>query len=65
MTLLITLELVSMFFIPPSFPLKVSETASSMLGTSAQLETYSTIRINDCLYGLMLPSGNDAAVTIA
>lgn len=35
--------------------------ASSTIGTSAQLKRGDAIRVFDLLYGLMLPSGNDAA----
>ena len=36
-----------------------------MLGTSAQLQTGDILPLKDLLYGLMLPSGNDASVAIA
>ena len=35
-----------------------------MGGTSAQLQAGDKLNIRDLLYGLMLPSGNDAAVTL-
>jgi D-alanyl-D-alanine carboxypeptidase (penicillin-binding protein 5/6) len=34
-------------------------------GTSAELRPGDTLTINELLYGLMLPSGNDAALTLA
>lgn len=36
-----------------------------MGGTSAFLRRDDTLTLLDLLYGLMLPSGNDAAITIA
>ena len=43
----------------------VSEAAAKMDGTIAELQSGDEIRIWDLLHGLMLPSGNDAAVVIA
>ena len=34
-------------------------------GTTAHLKTGDVLSINDLLYGVMLPSGNDAAYTLA
>mmetsp|Transcript_1840 Transcript_1840/g.1729 ORF Transcript_1840/g.1729 Transcript_1840/m.1729 type:complete len:197 (-) Transcript_1840:488-1078(-) len=45
--------------------LNVSKTAASMVGTSASLKQGDIISITDLLYGLMLPSGNDAAYCLA
>lgn len=36
-----------------------------MTGTSAELEPKEWLTIEDLLYGLMLPSGNDAAMVLA
>lgn len=36
-----------------------------MTGTSAELIAGDTITVEQLLYGLMLPSGNDAAVALA
>jgi D-alanyl-D-alanine carboxypeptidase len=44
---------------------KVSKKASDTIGTSANLTENQRVSIFDLLYGLMLPSGNDAAVTLA
>lgn len=44
---------------------RVSEYAAGMIGTSACLTENQRVTINDLLYGLMLPSGNDAAMTLA
>lgn len=36
-----------------------------MTGTSAELVAGDTLTVEELLYGLMLPSGNDAAITLA
>lgn len=43
----------------------VSKSAAGCCGTTAFLVTDQKIRLIDLLYGLMLPSGNDAALTLA
>ena len=43
----------------------VSENASSTPGTTANLKTGQRVKIFDLIHALMLPSGNDAAVTLA
>lgn len=43
----------------------VSELAISLGGTSANLRIGDELTILDLMYGLMLPSGNDAAMTLA
>lgn len=43
----------------------VSETASQVQGTSAELKQGDQICVWDMLHGLMLPSGNDAAIALA
>lgn len=44
---------------------KVSRTASELGGTTAELRAGDIISYEDLLYGMMLPSGNDAAYTLA
>ncbi len=44
---------------------KISENASGVEGSSIYLETGERIPLRDLVYGLMLRSGNDAAVAIA
>lgn len=44
---------------------KVTHWASSVIGTSADLQENAWMTIEDLLYGLMLPSGNDAALVLA
>lgn len=43
----------------------VSYAAASMIGTSARLKEGDELHLLDALYGLMLPSGNDAAYCLA
>lgn len=44
--------------------IKVSPNAASVIGTSARLRAGDELRVIDLLHGLMLPSGNDAAVAL-
>lgn len=44
---------------------KVSRDASCITGTTAQLKHDMEISLYDLYYGMMLPSGNDAAYQIA
>jgi len=44
---------------------KVTNWSTSVNGTSANLQSQCWISIEDLLYGLMLPSGNDAALVLA
>lgn len=44
---------------------RVSENAVEMSGTSAELQIGDRLSLQELLYGLMLPSGNDASVVIA
>jgi|JI6StandDraft_1071083.scaffolds.fasta_scaffold16721_3 D-alanyl-D-alanine carboxypeptidase (penicillin-binding protein 5/6) len=48
-----------------TFRVIVSARAASVNGTNAELTAGTEITIRDLLYGLMLPSGNDAALTLA
>jgi D-alanyl-D-alanine carboxypeptidase len=50
---------------PKKQELTVSSIASDIRGTTANLETGDTLTVDQLLYGLMLPSGNDAAFTLA
>lgn len=44
---------------------KISENASNISGTSADLRHNDVLSVHDLLYGLMLPSGNDASIALA
>lgn len=43
----------------------VDEETEGFPGTSAQLQTGQIYTVQQLLYGLMLPSGNDAAICLA
>jgi len=43
----------------------IDEEASEMSGTSAELVVGDLLSVEQLLYGLMLPSGNDAAIALA
>ena len=45
--------------------LQASKNAATVGGTSARLRTGDVLSVWDLLHGLMLPSGNDAAVVLA
>ena len=65
MTCLLTLNIVRVFKINMHTEKhRVSERASKMPGTSAELCYSDTLTIYELLHGLMLPSGNDAAVAL-
>ena len=44
---------------------RISDRSSEMPGTSAELQAGDIVSITQLLYGLMLPSGNDASVALA
>lgn len=50
---------------PKTFLVEISYSAESRLGTTAWLEPGDKLCMYDLLFGLMLPSGNDAAVAIS
>ena len=60
MTAIVALEA-----LPLDTQLYVTYGAAKTAGTNAGLEEGMTISLLDCLYALLLPSGNDAAVVIA
>ena len=45
--------------------IKVSVVASNITGTVAELRHKDELTVYDLFYGLMLPSGNDAAIVLA
>ncbi|KRX05002.1 Beta-lactamase/transpeptidase-like protein [Pseudocohnilembus persalinus] len=45
--------------------IQISKTASSMIGTSANIKAGEQYKAYDLCFGLMLPSGNDAAFALA
>ena len=65
MTCILSLYLSRKFNLSLDSIVKISRRASSLIGTSAELEAGDKICLKDLLYGMMLPSGNDAAYAIA
>ena len=66
MTCLTSLQLIKELNIDPETTMiTVSRKAAYMIGTSANLKHNDQILLKDLFYGLMLPSGNDAAWTFA
>jgi D-alanyl-D-alanine carboxypeptidase len=45
--------------------IRVSKTSITLNGTSAQLRQGKWMRLEDLLYGTMLPSGNDASYLLS
>lgn len=66
MTAYVSLQLVKEFnFDLHKTYFTVSENAASTPGTTANLKPGQRVKIFDLIHALMLPSGNDAAVTLA
>lgn len=65
MTAFLVFRLMERYSVEESQLITVSSDASSVIGTSAELIEGDTLTIKQLLYGLMLPSGNDAAHTLA
>ena len=66
MTAYTTLKLISQLNINYETELvTIPDAASQVHGTSADLVPGDQLTLNQLLYGMMLPSGNDAAVTLA
>lgn len=66
MTALCTLEICLKFNMNiKSTYFKVTNWATSITGTTAELMENAWMTVEDLLYGLMLPSGNDAATVLS
>ncbi len=65
MTALITIETLEKYDSPIEQKITVPKAAQGVEGSSIYLKTGEKISIEDLLYGLMLVSGNDAAVALA
>lgn len=50
---------------PSTQQVTIAYAAEAKAGTSAELEPGDVVSLHDLLFGLMLPSGNDAAIAIA
>lgn len=66
LTLQVTVDICSKFSINKTNTyFRISKTAGNISGTTAELYPKEWITVTDLLYGLMLPSGNDAALVLA
>lgn len=65
MTCIVVLELMEKYKLDKNVKVKVNKNSSNLSGTSANLVEDSWVDVYDLLYGLMLPSGNDAAWLLA
>ena len=45
--------------------IKIKKECTKVTGTKAKLKTGDTLELNQIFYGLLLPSGNDAALVLA
>lgn len=63
MTLSVCLDLLARFKINPNETfIEVTASVEDVIGTSAELEIGDKFTIWELFFGLMLPSGNDAAI---
>lgn len=66
MTCYVVLQLLKRFNIDETNTMiEITENASSVSGTSAELVEGDNLTVWDLLHGLLLPSGNDAAISLA
>ena len=45
--------------------IKIMKPVSEVIGTTAKLQNNDTLTVEELMYGMMLPSGNDAAQALA
>ena len=66
MTFYVTLKILEKHKMNPTkLFIKVTKQSSEVIGTSAELKQNDILSVYDLFYGLMLPSGNDAALLLA
>ena len=65
MTCYVTLRLMERFNVEDKRLVTVSDDAAGVIGTSAELVAGDTLTVKQLLFGLMLPSGNDAGHQLA
>jgi len=65
MTLYTVLSLTDRLKVDPDSQIEIEEEITSVPGTTACLLAGDSLTINQLMYGLMLPSGNDAAHCLA
>ena len=61
MTATVCLDLLALFKIDISTNVVIMPSAANLVGTSAELIIGDQLTIEELMYGMMLPSGNDAA----
>lgn len=66
MNLVTILNLLQEFSLSPSsVKVVITDAAAKMIGTTAEIHPQEVMTLEDLFYGMMLPSGNDAAYQIA
>lgn len=65
MTIYTCLRLIDTFGIDIESEIVIDQDVKKVEGTSAYLEPGDVLSVKDLMYGMMLPSGNDAAFQIA
>lgn len=65
MTCLVVCQRIERNLLDPNLIVTINSRASSMVGTSSSLRIGDRLKVIDLLYGMMLPSGNDAAFALA
>ena len=66
LTAMITLDFLARYQLDPNrITYEPRKSSITIGGTSAQLEIGEVYTISELLYGLMLPSGNDAAIALS
>jgi serine-type D-Ala-D-Ala carboxypeptidase (penicillin-binding protein 5/6) len=65
MTLYTCLSLSENLGIDLETPVKVEPSVEDVIGTTANLRAGDTLTLSELMYGLMLPSGNDAGYMLA
>ena len=61
MTFQVCLKLIQRYKLSLYLKVKINKWVPLQLGTSAKLKFGDTVTLKDLFYGMMLPSGNDAA----
>jgi serine-type D-Ala-D-Ala carboxypeptidase (penicillin-binding protein 5/6) len=65
MTFIVVIEIADEYDISLNTVVNVPKIATKIKGTTSNLEDQDQLKVIDLLYGMMLPSGNDSALTLA
>lgn len=65
MTCIVALEMLQKYKLDLGMKIKINKASTALGGTSAGLVEDYWISVQDLIYGMMLPSGNDAASLVA